>query len=177
MENAKMIEEELKAKKYYERLYNKSIKKTGVYAVIWIMVFLSVITYMMPAQFFLDSEATGESPLLMPAMLTIYSFVIVSMRATLFREYVEGQKARRMVEILKYHPISKRAMWKEKIKAHLSFMGKLTAVALVLQSVITLFAFKELSWINFVYILLCVFVIPMIIEIVVDLITGDIFQE
>ena len=169
-------QERIKVEKYMNRLYNNSVKKVGSTAVIAIFQFLSVITYMMPVQAFSESD-TPENPMFVPAMLIMFSLVIVSMRASLFREYTEGQKARKMTDILKLYPISKRELWKAKMRNITSFMAKMTGVGLAFQIATALLGYKQISWMNFVYIILCVFVLPIIGDVLIDIINGDIFKE
>lgn len=167
MENKEINKEQIKVEKLFQRLYDKSVKQVGSTVVIAIFQFLSTITFLMPVQSFFEAERL-ENPLFMPAMLTMFSFVMVSMRAMLFREYTECQKARKMIDILKYYPVCRKELWKAKMTNCVSFMAKMTCFGLVLQIGVTLLGYKEISWMNFVYIILCVFVLPLLGELIFD---------
>ena len=171
MENNELNQEQQKMETFFKQLYDKSVKKVAATMVIGIFQFIGAILCMIPIQELLKDT---ESPFLMPIVLTIFSTLMVTMRASLFREYVENQKSRKMTDILKYYPISKRVIWEHKMTNLASFMAKMTTVGLILQVVGSYIAYKEISRMNFLYIIVCVFLLPLACELLVDITTGDI---
>ena len=51
----------------------------------------------------------------MPGVLTMLSFMMVYFREMPYNQYTDNQKSRFMSEILRYHPIDKKEIWKNKM--------------------------------------------------------------
>jgi len=165
---------ENRVKKFFDKLYDKSVLKSVSWFLNGIFLFLMMLISMMPIQEILAEE---DSPLLMPGVLTMLSFMLVNTRTMPYKQYGENQKSRTMREILQYHPVSKKALWKYKMSDLTSFLGKVTGVGLVLQLIVTFIAYKTISWMNFVYIVTCVFLLPFFGELVFDGIMKTYLEE
>ena len=151
--------EEAKAEKFFERLWNKSVSKAISWFLIGILLFLIMILCMMPAQEIWAE--TEDAPMLMPTVLVILTYLMMSLRVGPYDQYTENQKSRFMTDILKYHPIDRKAVWKHKTKNLVTFLAKVTGVGLALQILVSLIAYQSISWLNFVYIIGFMFGFPM----------------
>ena len=172
MENKDINLEHTKAEKFFNRLWDKSVSKAVSWFLIGICLFIIGGVCMVPAQ-----ELTSEvedSPLLMPMVLTALTYLILSVRVSPYNQYVENQKSRYMTDITKYHPISKKAIWKLKTKVMIAFLGKVTVVGLVIQLIASGIAYQSISWINFAYIIGFIFVIPVGGELAFDLVAKKV---
>ena len=157
--------EQESVKRFFDKLYDKSVLKAVSWFLNGIFLFLMMLLCMMPIQELLAEE---DSPLLMPGLLTMFSFMLVNARTMPYKQYGEHQKSRMIQEILQYYPVSKKAIWKHKMSNLIPFLAKVTGVGLVLQFVVTLIAYKTISWMNFIYIIVCVFVFPLMGELLFD---------
>ena len=155
-----MNSEKIKVEKFFKRLWDKSVSKAVSWFLVGLFIFLIMLLCMMPAQGLLVE--TEDSPWLMPGVLTMLSFMMVYFREIPYNQYTENQKSRFMSEILRYHPISKKEIWKNKILKMVSFLAKVTGVGLVLQIVVSLIAYQSISWLNFFYIIVYVFGFPVV---------------
>jgi hypothetical protein len=59
----------------------------------------------------------------------------------------------------------------------LPFLAKVTGVGLLLQLIATFIAYKTVSWINVVYVLICVFFCPVLCELVTDVIMRNYAED
>lgn len=176
MKNRKKNLEQIKTEEFFERLYDKSVSKTVSWFVLGILLFLIMIASMLPAQE-IYAGAENDSPMIMSGVLTMLSFMMVSMRTSPFKQYTENQKSRIMKEILQYHPISKKEIWKMKTSNLLRFLAKVTVVGVLLQCIVAFIAYGEISWLNFFHIFICVFLFPIVGELVFDSIMRTFIEE
>ena len=151
--------EEVKAEKFFERLWNKSVSKAVSWFLIGIFLFIVMILCMIPAQEIW--EETEDAPMLMPMVLTMLTYLMISFRVGPYDQYNENQKSRFMTDILKYHPINRKDVWKYKTKKLATFLAKVTGVGLACQILAALIAYQSISWLNFFYIIVFMFVFPM----------------
>lgn len=155
-----MNPEQIKVEKFFNRLWGKSVSKVVAWFLIGLFVFLIMLLCMMPAQgLFVETE---DSPWLIPGVLTMLSFMMIYFRDIPYNQYTESQKSRFMSEILRYHPINKKEIWKRKILNQVSFLGKVTGTGLFLQILVSLIAYQSISWLNFFYIIVFLFAFPMV---------------
>ena len=167
-----MNSEKIKVEKFFKQLWNKSVSKAVSWFLIGIFLFLIMILCMMPAKgLFVETE---DSPWLMPGVLTMLSFMMVYFREMPYNQYTDNQKSRFMSEILRYHPIDKKEIWKHKMLNLVSFLSKVTGVGLILQIVVSLIAYKSISWLNFFYIIVFLFVFPITGVLTFDLIAKKV---
>ena len=164
--------EKIKVEKFFNQLWNKSVSKAVSWFLIGIFLFIIMILCMMPAQgLFVETE---DSPWLMPGVLTMLSFMMIYFREIPYNQYTDNQKSRFMSEILRYHPIDKKEIWKHKMLKLVSFLGKVTGAGLILQIVMALIAYKSISWLNFFYIIVFLFVFPITGVLTFDLIAKKV---
>ena len=149
--------EEVKAKKFFERLWKNSTTKAVSGFLTGLFLFLIMILCLLPAQeIFTDDES-----LFMPTVLVMLTWMMIFFHSRLYDQYNENQKSRFMADILKYHPIDKTAVWKHKTKKLVTFLAKVTGVGLALQILVALIAYQSISWLNFLYIIGFLFGFPM----------------
>lgn len=163
MENKGMKLEETKVEDYYDRLLKNSMAKVGSWVLTGIFLFFIMILCLLPAQ-----EIFAENEWLMPALLVMLTYLMLSFRSRLYDQYNENQKSRFMTDILKYHPINRKEVWKHKTKKLVTFLAKVTGVGLVLQIVVALIAYQTISWLNFFYIIVYMFIFPMTGQLIMD---------
>ena len=167
--------EQIKADKFFHKLYDKSVQKSVLMCVNGAIIFLIMILCLMPIQeLFVDLE---DSPWIIPGVLTMFSCFMTVIRTSCFKSYTENQKSRAMQEVLKYYPISKKAIWKYKMMDLLPFLAKVTGVGLFLQVIVALIVYKTVSWMNIVYVVVCVFFCPILSELMTDSITNRFLRE
>lgn len=173
MENKVMNSEQVKAEKFFNRLWKNSTTEVASWFLTGIFLFLIMILCMLPAQELL----TDETPLFMPAIVTMFTWMMLFSRSILYDQYNENQKSRFMADILKYHPINRKEVWKHKTKKLATFLGKVTGVGLAFQILVSLIAYKTVSWLNFFYIIVFLFVFPMAAVLTFDLIVKKMPEE
>ena len=156
-ENKVMNSEQVKIEKFYNRLWKNSVSKALSWVLVGIFVFIIMILCMLPAQ----EMYSEETPLFLSAIVTMISFMMLNARSGIYDRYTADQKTRLMVEILRYHPVSRKEIWKYKTKNLTLFLAKITGVGLALQIVVSLIAYGEISWLNFFYVIVSVFVFPL----------------
>lgn len=159
MENKKTNFEEVKVEKFFSRIWKQSVSKAVSWFLIGVFLFLIIILCMIPAQEIWAE--TEDAFMLMPTVLMIFTYLMISFRVAPYDQYTENQKSRFMAEILKYHPIDRKAVWKHKTKKLLVFLAKVTGVGLGLQILVSLIAYQSISYLNFVYIIGFMFVYPI----------------
>lgn len=176
MKNNKRNPEQIKAEKFFDTLWDKSLAKSISWFVVGIFLFLMMIASMLPAQeLYVDVKEDGID--IMAGALTMFSFMAVAMRTSRFRQYTENQKSRTIKELLQYYPISKREIWKVKMQHMCIFLAKVTVLCLSLQCIVSFIAYGEITWLNFFYIFICVFLFPIVGELVFDSITKAFLEE
>lgn len=148
--------EEAKVENFFDRLWKNSMAKVASGFLTGIFLFLIMILCLLPAQ-----EIHAEEEWLIPATLVMLTYLMLSFRSRLYDQYNENQKSRFMTDILKYHPINRKEVWKHKTKKLVTFLAKVTGVGLVLQIVVAVIAYKSISWLNFFYIIVFMFGFPM----------------
>lgn len=170
-----MNPEKVKVEKFFYRLLDKSVTKAVSWFLIGIFVFVIIGLCMIPAQEIYSGAE--DSPSLMSFVLLILSVMMVSTRISPYIQYTENQKSRTMIEILKYYPISKKEICKFKMNTMCIFLAKVAGVGLAVQLVSSFIAYQTISWMNFVYILLNIFIIPVAGEFIPDWIRGNYAEE
>ena len=171
-----MNSEQVKIEKFYNRLWKNSVSKALSWVLVGIFVFIIMIVCMLPAQeMFLEDSLSFFT-----AIVTMISFMMLNARSGIYDRYTENQKSRFMVEILRCHPVSKKEIWKHKTKNLTFFLAKVTGAGLVLQLIVSLIAYKEISWVNFYYVIVSVFAFPLVgmltFDSIVKRFVGEIFD-
>ena len=167
--------EQVKVEKFFDRLLDKTVKKTVMWFLVSMFVFFIMLLCMMPAQeIFMDSE---DAPELFSIILVLFSFTALGFRIGPYMEYTENQKSRFITDILKFYPVSKKVIWKLKMKTAVMFLGKITGVGLVVQLVSSFIAYHSISWVNFFYVIGFIFVFPVVGEFVFDSIMKTYIEE
>lgn len=163
--------EEVKVEKFFERLWNKSISKAVSWFLIGILLFIGLWLCMVPAQ-----DVLAEDKYLSWGLIFL-SAMAAAARVSPYQQYTENQKSRKMIDILKYHPVSKRAIWKVKMKSLCVFQAKVTGVGLVIQIVASLIAYKTVTFDNIIYIVFNLFIVCMVGELIGDWFGGRLKEE
>ena len=157
MENKGMKLEETKIEEFFDRLWKNSMAKVGSWILTGIFLFFIMILCLFPAQ---EMFAEGWFMPIPAFLLVMFTYLMLSSRIRLYNQYNENQKSCFMTDILKYHPISRKEVWKHKTKKWVIFLAKVTGVGLGLQIVVALIAYQTISWLNFFYIIFCMIAGP-----------------
>lgn len=165
MENKGMKLEETKIEEFFDRLWKNSMAKVGSWILTGIFLFFIMILCLFPAQ---EMFAEGWFMPIPAFLLVMFTYLMLSSRIRLYNQYNENQKSRFMTDILKYHPINRKEVWKHKTKKLVTFLAKVTGVGLVLQIVVALIAYQTISWLNFFYIIVYMFIFPMTGQLIMD---------
>lgn len=165
-----MNSERIKAEQFFERLWKNSTAKVGSWLVTGVFLFLIIILCMLPAQ----EMFSDDSLPIMNGLLAMLTWMMLFCRSIMYDQYNENQKNRLMTDILKCHPINRKEVWKHKTKKLVTFLVKVTAVGLAFQILVALIAYKSISWLNFFYIIVSVFVFPMVAVLTFDSIVKKI---
>ena len=83
-----------------------------------------------------------------------------------YQTFNMNQKSKAVSEILKYHPIDKKAIRNMKIEKLAKFMFKVTIVSMVIQVLRCIFKGYEISWFNLLYIFVLSFVWPLVVNVI-----------
>lgn len=166
MENKKTNFEEVKVEKFFSRIWKQSVSKAVSWFLIGILLFIGLGLCMVPAQ-----DVLAEDKYLSWGLIFL-STMAAARRVSPYQQYTENQKSRKMIDILKYHPISKKAIWKVKMKCLLAFQAKVTAVGLVIQMIASLIAYKTVTFDNVIYIVYNLFIVCMVGELIGDWLSG-----
>ena len=171
MENKEINREQIKVEKFFKRLYDKSVSKAVSWFLIGILLFCGIWLCMIPAQ-----DVMTEDKFLSWALIFL-SAMAAAARVSPYQQYTENQKSRKMMDILKYYPISKKAIWKIKMKHLCIFQAKVTGVGLVIQIVASLIAYKTVTFDNIIYIVFNLFIVCMVGELIGDWLSGRLKEE
>ena len=163
--------EELKVENFFKRLYDKSVSKAVSWFLIGILLFIGLWLCMVPAQ-----DVLAEDKVLSWGLIFL-SAMVAAARVSPYQQYTENQKSRKMIDILKYYPISKKAIWKIKMKHLCIFQAKVTGVGLVIQIVASLIAYKTVTLDNIIYIVFNLFIVCMVGELFGDWVRGRMKEE
>lgn len=164
-----MNSEQIKIRKFFDKLTNGTVSKTLTQMGMGFCVFLLLVISTCPAQDILmenNEILTDGSAPLMPMLMGILGIFATYLRICSYEVYAENQQNCIIAEILRYHPIDMKEVKKMKIFYQFRFLVKLTVVALLLQLGVTYLAYKTISWINIGYIVLFVFLVPFFFEVI-----------
>lgn len=170
-----MNPEQLKINKFFNKLTVNGTQRTLAWIGIVCLIILTIMLCALPAQDIYSD--IGEGPLIIPGVMTMFSYWMLYLRTSHYKTYIENQKGRIMTELLQYHPVSKRELWKEKNKCGFFFMAKITFAGLLIQLISSYANCETISVLDFIHIILCVFLFPMAGEILFDCIVGTIWKE
>ena len=171
MENRDINLEQVKAEKLFNRLWDKSVSKAVSWFLIGILLFIGLWLCMIPAQ-----DVLVEDKYLSWGLIFL-SAMAAAARVSPYQQYTENQKSRKISDILKYYPISKKAIWKIKMKHLCMFQVRVTGVGLVIQMIASLIAYKTVTFENIIYIVFNLFIVCMVGEFIGDWISGRLKEE
>lgn len=163
--------EQVKAEKFFNRLWDKSVSKAVSWFLIGILLFVGLWLCMIPAQ-----DVMAEDKYLSWGLIFL-SAMAAAARVSPYQQYTENQKSRKISDILKYYPISKKAIWKIKMKHLCIFQAKVTGAGLIIQIAASLIAYKTVTLENVIYIVFNLFIVCMMGEFIGDWISGRLKEE
>ena len=163
--------EQIKAENFFNRLWDKSVSKVVSWLLIGVLSFCGLGICMVPAQ-----NVLAEDKYLSWGLILL-SAMVAAARVSPYQQYTENQKSRKMIDILKYYPISKKAIWKVKMKCLCIFQAKLTGIGLVVQIVSSLIAYNTVTFENIIYIVFNLFIVCMLGEFIGDWFSGRLRED
>lgn len=157
-----MSPEQSKVRKIYKELSRRSFSFVGCWIGIAVFCLWHVFLYIAPIQLLL-SEQGQSSEHHLTFWMTITGVAIGNQRIHPFEAYTENTKRRKLSEILKYYPIDRKEVKKMKLFYVVRIMAKVSVVSLLVQLYFTHIdtSVQGISWINFVYVFIMSFVVPV----------------
>jgi hypothetical protein len=159
-----MNSEQVKAEKFFDRLTGNGTMRILARIGMVCLVVVIMIACIIPAQEIYSNFENGESGVFIGTLISLFSFMLVYLKTSYFKVYMESQNSRYIPELLAYHPISKKAIWEIEIKSAGVFMAKVTLVGLVIQCISSYVANGTISILEFVHIIAWVFFVPMAMD-------------
>lgn len=163
-----------KEREFLEKLdkeYFGRRSKVASWILMGVWIVLLTIACSIPAQDVMLGNNDGDKVFeLLPFSIAIASSFAVSASVSPYRTYVEQAKDSlgSVIVLLQYHPVNLMQIQREKVKYQLLFLSKLAVYCLIVQLVSAYIVLKEITWFNFVYVLVFAFVLPAIYEILVS---------
>lgn len=157
-----MSPEQSKVRKIYKELSRRSFSFVGCWIGIAVFCLWHVFLYIAPIQLLL-SEQGQSSEHHLTFWMTITGVAIGNLRIHPFEGYTENTKRRKFSEILRYYPIDKKEVKKMKLFYVVRIMAKVSVVSLFVQLYFTHIeaSVQGISWVNFVYVFIMSFVVPV----------------
>lgn len=158
-----MSPEQTKVRKIYTDLSHQGFTFVGCWIGIGVFCLWHVFCFIVPIQLLL-LEPAGSSDYHLTFWMTITGIMIGHLRIQPFESHTENQKTRKFSEILKYYPIDRKEVKKMKLFYVARIMAKVSVASLVVQ---LWWAYTEasvhgISWMNFVYVFMLSFVVPVV---------------
>lgn len=156
-----MSSEQEKIDLFYDKLKGGRLSKPQAWIGLGFLVFVVVLLCVIPAQHILTEDG---NMLLIPMWIFILTGLSMFFRVYPYEFYSENTKNRSVQdELLKYHPVNIKTMKKMMIQKEFFFLTKFAIGCLLAQLVSTYMVYHMIEWMNVVYILIFVFIMPMLL--------------
>lgn len=165
-----MNSEQEKINRFFDKLSVNGIHKITSRISIVCLFFLVMMCSAIPAQNIY--REIGEGPLYIPGVITMFSFWMLYLRTSHYRSYLGSKQGKLITELLQYYPVSKRELWKIKMKCAITFQIKITLVGLLIQLISSYAYWGKISVLEFIHIAAFVFLFPIAGEIIFDGLVG-----
>ena len=165
-----MNSEQVKVKNYFDKFKKIDANSWASWFFVGFGLLFLVLGCAAPAQAYWEAKDDGD--FLMIVIVSMVGPLTAYMRINSLTLYTENQKGREILDLLKYHPIDRKEIKKYKIICMTKFMAKVLPFCMLAQIPATLYEYGKLSFINFLYIFIAVFVWPVLFNIV-----GIIFEK
>ena len=151
--------EQSKVRKIYTELSRKGTSFVFCWIVIALVMLMHLVYNFVPVQLLLE-DWDGN---IIPFWMAITGVAIGNLRIYPFEGYTENAKKRKFSEILRYYPIDRKEVKKMKLFYVVRIMAKVSVVSLFVQLYFTHIetSVQGISWMNFVYVFLMSFVVPV----------------
>lgn len=163
-----MTEEQKKVRKFYKDFQGWKMDIIGTWIGAGFLVLLMVIGCAVPAQE-MFSIATGEADMLMWMMVLMFGplagFLYLRPYTSVTEMvYTNSPKNVRIIDKLKYLPISLKEIRKMKLIYLLKFYAKIAPFCMGLQILTSLYSYGEITWKNVLFILIMAFAWPVVVN-------------
>lgn len=163
-----MTEEQKKVRKFYKDFQGWKMDIIGTWIGAGFLVLLMVIGCAVPAQE-MFSIATGKADMLMWMMVLMFGplagFLYLRPYTSVTETvYTNSPKNVRIIDKLKYLPISLKEIRKMKVIYLLKFYAKIAPFCMGLQILTSLYSYGEITWKNVLFILIMAFVWPVLVN-------------
>lgn len=154
-----MSTEQSKVRKIYTELSRKGTSFVFCWISIVPIMFMHLVYNFAPVQWLLG-DWDGN---FIPFWMTLTGVAIGNLRIHPFEGYTENAKKRKISEILRYYPIDKKEVKKMKLFYVVRILAKVSVVSLLVQLYFTHIdtSVQGISWMNFVYVFIMSFVVPV----------------
>ena len=171
-----MTEEQKKVRKFYKELLGWKVDAIGTWIGAGMLVLFLLIGCSVPVQE-MCFGATGEVDMMAWMMLLMFGplagFLYLRPYTSMTEVvYTNRPKNVRIIDKLKYLPISLREIRKMKVIYLLKFYGKIVPFCMGLQILTSLYSYNEITWMNVLYILVMAFVWPVATNLPIILTEG-----
>lgn len=161
-----MTEEQKKVRKFYKDLQGWKADTIGTWIGAGLLVMFMLIGCAIPAQEMLagvggDVDTFGWIMVLIFGPLAGFLYLRPYTSVTEM-VYTNQAKNVRIIDKLKYLPIDLKEIRKMKITYLLKFYAKIAPFCMLLQALTSLDSYKEVTWMNVIYVLLMAFVWPVV---------------
>lgn len=173
-----MTDEQRKVRKFYKDFQGWKIDTIGTWIGAGFLVLLLVIACSIPAQEMLQG-GSGDTGILGWIMALMFGPLAGFLYLNPYMSYTEmvstnQAKSVRIIDKLKYLPIDLKEIRKMKVIYLMKFFAKIAPVCLILQMLTSLYSYKEITWVNVVYILVMAFVWPVVANLPMILAERDV---
>lgn len=154
--------EQIKLQSFFRKFIKENWRSGGIWFLEGFLVFLFLIACVTPVQEYLGGQASGDVDCVMLVLIGALGPAIAYMRIQPYTLYMENQKNRTIVDLLKYYPINRKEIKKMKTVYMIRFMAKLLPICILLQIPVTIWEYKTISWINVIFVVTAAFIWPII---------------
>jgi len=156
-----MNSEQKLTREFFDKLIKKESYTTGCWLLVGVMTMIQVLLFILPVQEMLN-DLDESFPLIF--LMILCGPMAAYFRILPYQAYGMQPNHRNMADIIKYYPINRAEKKKMEIFYTIRYMAKVTLVSMIVQLVISFFAYGEVSWMNIAYVIVVAFVYPVILN-------------
>ena len=157
-----MNSEQKQTREFFEKLTKNETYTTGCWVLVGVCTLIFVMIFFLPVQ---ELLADVEGSMYLIILMIMCGPMAAYFRILPYHAYGTQPNRRKMAKIINYHPVNPMEKKKMEVSYTIRYMAKVTLVCMVIQLLISGFAYGEITWINIVYVLVIAFVYPVVLNI------------
>lgn len=157
-----MNSEQKQTRIFFDKLIKNETYTTGCWVLVGMLTSILVMMFFLPAQ---EMLVDIEESMYLIVLMIMCGPLATYFRIMPYQAYGMQPNHRMMAEIIKYHPINRTEKKKMELFYTVRYMAKVTSVCMVVQVLISLFVYGEVSWMNVAYVLVGAFVYPVLLNV------------